>query len=297
MSSHRRLRELDSESASVEEIERRNQEQGELCQEITADPFAGLQLRMWDFAQCDPKRCTGARMVRRGLFQAMPLKQPFRGLVLSPRGTESVSPADKAILEQYGMSLIDCSWARLEEIPFQQMSRGHHRLLPFLVAANTVNYGKPSKLSCAEAAAATLYICGKFDAALAIMQQFSWGMEFIRLNQELLDIYSSCENGEEVVKRQNEWLSKAEAERGGQARRSRRPQYWKHEEGDEAEDSSSEESQPREGELPPSDDEYYYDSEDEPELDKFGNTIEKCEKLSLVDSTSSGPVAATEDDA
>lgn len=59
----------------------------------------GLQLRMWDFAQCDPKRCTGARLARRGVFRPMPLKQPFRGIVLSPNGTVSVSPADRSILE------------------------------------------------------------------------------------------------------------------------------------------------------------------------------------------------------
>ena len=64
------------------------------------NPLKGLQLRMWDFAQCDPKRCTGARLARRGVFRTMPLKQPFRGIVLSPNGTVSVSPADRPIVEE-----------------------------------------------------------------------------------------------------------------------------------------------------------------------------------------------------
>ena len=114
------------------------------------------------------------------------------------------------------MSVIDCSWARLAEIPFKQMRAGHHRLLPFLVAANTVNYGKPSKLSCAEAAAATLYICGHVDAAKAVLDEFGWGAEFIKLNIELLELYRTSADAEEVVKRQNEWLEKVEKE-GGKA--------------------------------------------------------------------------------
>jgi pre-rRNA-processing protein TSR3 len=226
---------------------------------ISSNPLQGLRLRMWDFAQCDPKRCTGARLVKRGLLQRMPLKQPFRGLVLSPNGSISVSPADTPILETHGLSLIDCSWARLEEIPFSQMQAGHHRLLPFLVAANTVNYGRPSKLSCAEAGAALLYICGKADAAKFLLEEFSWGTEFLRLNQELLDLYAGCNDAAEVVQCQNEWLA-----------REQRIQ------------ENANNNKPEEGEygfasdLPPSDDDYYDDeSEEEQELDKFGNTIER----------------------
>lgn len=105
------------------------------CQEIEKNnPLSGLKLRMWDFNQCDPKRCTGARLARRGIFQSMPLKQPFRGLVLSPNGTVAISPADAPILQEFGLSVIDCSWARLAEIPFSQMvcTRATHVMLPVM---------------------------------------------------------------------------------------------------------------------------------------------------------------------
>lgn len=238
----------------------------ELCREVhteaeadvKAHPLAGLSLRMWDFLQCDPKRCTGARLSRRGIFREMALKAPFKGLVLSPNGTVSVSPADAPILESHGLSVIDCSWNRLSEIPFRQMNSGHHRLLPFLVAANPVNYGRPSKLSCAEAAAATLYICRRKDAAKCLMDEFSWGEEFLKINFDLLELYSKQEDAEGVVQAQNIWLKEVEKES---------------EERKQIED------------LPPSYDEYdemednYYEEEeeDEVEYDKFGNTIVKSD--------------------
>ena len=220
----------------------------------------------------------------------VPLKQPFKGIVLSPNGTTSVSPADTPILEEMGLSVIDCSWARLAEIPFKQMRAGHHRLLPFLVAANTVNYGKPSKLSCAEAAAATLYICGKVDAAKAMMDEFGWGREFIKLNIELLELYRTSSNADEVVKRQNEWLAKVEAEGGkacaGHLSGRKKNREWGNKDSDEEDGKEGSEEDEEEipawrgrgemGELPPSDDEYeeYYSSDDDgPKLDKFGNFI------------------------
>lgn len=248
-----------------------NNNNNNICVPIAANPLQGLRLRMWDFAQCDPKRCTGARLAKRGLLQRMPLKQPFRGLVLSPNGTISVSPADAPILESHGLSLIDCSWARLQEIPFSQMQAGHHRLLPFLVAANTVNYGRPSKLSCAEAGAALLYICGKPEAAKYLLEEFSWGEEFVRLNQELLDIYASCKDAAEVVERQNEWLER------------------------EQKIQENDDHKPEEGEygfasdLPPNDDDDdYYDDESEEELefDKFGNTIERKKSVNASENES-----------
>jgi pre-rRNA-processing protein TSR3 len=173
----------------------------------------GLQLRMWDFQQCDSKRCTGRKLSRLGYVDTIRVGKSFRGLVLSPRGKGSVCKKDIDIIKSKGLSVIDCSWARLDEVPFAKLRGGSHRLLPFLVAANPVNYGKPMKLSCAEALAGTLYIVGMKKEADEIMNQFVWGDGFYKLNRELFEAYEKCKTASEIIEAQNRWLRKAQSDR------------------------------------------------------------------------------------
>ena len=70
----------------------------------------------------------------------MRIGQPFRGIVLSPYATKSISPEDLSYVIDKGISVIDCSWARLNEIPQKKLRGGQHRLLPFIVAVSTHIY-------------------------------------------------------------------------------------------------------------------------------------------------------------
>uniref|UniRef100_A0A915D085 16S/18S rRNA aminocarboxypropyltransferase Tsr3 C-terminal domain-containing protein n=1 Tax=Ditylenchus dipsaci TaxID=166011 RepID=A0A915D085_9BILA len=78
----------------------------------------------------------------------------FPGLVLSPTGKNTLSAADRAFVLSNGLAVVDCSWNQVEQTPLQRIKAAEYRLLPFLIAANSVNYGRPCKLTCAEALAA-----------------------------------------------------------------------------------------------------------------------------------------------
>ncbi len=172
----------------------------------TPEP-ADVKLAMWDFGQCDAKRCTGRKLARFNLVNSLPTAAFFPGVVLSPAASSTVSPADKPLVLASGLCVVDCSWARLADVPFAKLKGGRPRLLPFLVAANPVNYGKPAKLSCVEAIAAALVIVGLPGTAERILGKFSWGDSFLSLNAELLAAYAACANGQAVVSVQNEMLA------------------------------------------------------------------------------------------
>lgn len=126
---------------------------------------------------------------------------------------QCVSPTDREIIRDYGCAVVDCSWARLDDTPFNRMKTPHPRLLPFFVAANPINYGKPCELSCVEAIAATLFITGYPDEAKLYLGKFSWGHSFLELNKELLENYALCTNSEQVIEVQEKFLEKARQER------------------------------------------------------------------------------------
>lgn len=166
-----------------------------------------------DFGQCDSKKCTGRKLARLNALRELRVSQGWAGLILSPSGKQACSFADHSIVSSYGIAVVDCSWAKLDEVPFSKIKGKHERLLPFLVAANPVNYGKPLKLSCVEAIAATMVLTGFYNEAVAVLGKFKWGQTFIKINAELFSRYAQCRSPAEVVAAQNDWLSMIERER------------------------------------------------------------------------------------
>lgn len=87
---------------------------------------------------------------------------------------------------------------------------GEHRALPYLVAANPVNFGRPMQLTTVEAIAAALVIFGEKKRAEDVLSKFNWGHTFLELNEEPLRRYAACADSTEVVEIQREYLERGE---------------------------------------------------------------------------------------
>jgi len=136
----------------------------------------GLRIVVYHAKQCDPKKCTALKLSRHQLIRLVHrINLIPRGVViLNPLSNKAFSPADRKRV---------------------------------VVAANPVNYGKPTKLSTVEALSAALYIAGLKDEAKKLLSLFKWGPIFLELNKKYLEAYAETKTSEEVVQKQKEIMS------------------------------------------------------------------------------------------
>ena len=187
------------DSEEKEEEEKEENEEGEY-EEFT------IKLSMLYFDQCDPKKCTGKKMERLGLLKEIKFNRNYGGILLTPNGKKICSIEDHDIIATKGICVIDCSWAKFEEMHLD-LHKIETRSLPFMVAVNPVNFGKPFKLSCSEAFAACLFLGGFEKEARFIMDHFKWGEHFFKVNEELFNKYKGIKSQEELKQIQEKYIN------------------------------------------------------------------------------------------
>lgn len=155
----------------------------------------------------DPEKCTAKKLERFGLvtLHSTNSATPW-GIVLSPFAERAVSPADADVSDT--LVAMDLSWETAEKARFELS--GEHRALPFLLAGNPVNYGRPYRLTTVEAFAGALIIVGEREQAETLLSKFRWGQTFLDLNEEPLERYARCADSSDVIEVQQEYLDLSE---------------------------------------------------------------------------------------
>jgi pre-rRNA-processing protein TSR3 len=152
---------------------------------------------------CDPKKCTVKRLERDKMVKITNKlsKIIHNTLLLDPTAEQALSPADRPVKS---ITVLDCSW---EVLDTGAVSGWHlRRALPFLVAANPVNFGRPWRLNSVEAFAAALVILGEQEQAVLILSRFNWGIRFLEVNEEPLGLYADAKDSTEIVQIQAGYL-------------------------------------------------------------------------------------------
>jgi pre-rRNA-processing protein TSR3 len=167
-----------------------------------------VRLVVYHANEDDPKKCTAKKLHRFGfaVLQKDIRRLPYHAILLNPFAEKSLSREDIQIALNQGLVALDCSWKTAEQT-FQSLETTMvSRALPFLLAANPVNYGKPYQLSTLEAFAAALYILGEVAQATEIVRIYTWGHRFLELNKEPLEEYRQARTSTEVIRLMKKYI-------------------------------------------------------------------------------------------
>ena len=142
---------------------------------------------------------------------------PRGALLLDPFAQKALSAEDVPVAQVRGIVVLDCSWHTAEDTfaAARRVAALECRALPFLLAANPVNYGRAMRLSSLEAAEAALFILGEPGHAARLARAHDWGHTFLELNREPLEDYASARTSAEVVRLQSLYVAATERVGGG----------------------------------------------------------------------------------
>jgi pre-rRNA-processing protein TSR3 len=167
-----------------------------------------VKLVVYDADEDDPKKCTAKKLHRFGyIFLEKNIRRlPYHAVLLNPFAEKSLSREDHQNAKDHGLVALDCSWKTAEQSFEFLKTTTIARALPFLLAANPVNYGKPFQLSTLEAFAAALYIFGEIEHAKKIVGIYTWGPRFLELNREPLEDYRQARDSAEVIRLMKQYI-------------------------------------------------------------------------------------------
>lgn len=167
-----------------------------------------MKLIVYHANEDDPKKCSAKKLNKFGFvkLETNIRRTPRNAVLLNPFAEKSLSKEDLEFAEKNGILAVDCSWENAENSFDYLNKRNHSRALPFLVAANPINYGKPFKLTTLEAIAAALYILDDIEMAKKILNLYKWGSNFLILNKEPLEDYRKAKNSKEIIKIINQYI-------------------------------------------------------------------------------------------
>ncbi len=154
----------------------------------------------------DPRRCTGHRLLQRGLVRRAAARREGRPapIALDPFAPVPLCGRDRERAESAGFLVVDGSWNRLSarsrlSDDGESPGRRGSRRLPLLVATNPQHFGRWTQLTTAEALAAAVYLVGRPLEAERLLEGLRGGPAFLEINRARLDRFARAASRDEVT--------------------------------------------------------------------------------------------------